>query len=309
MAFDNGFVREYEPGCDKERSTYFLGGQAIATRVTTVPADPDDGLYYLLPDHLGSVSQLTDAAGAVAPLVTQKSGGSDTQSFSYDHLGRLLAAAGTSSSYNHAYDLLGNLTLNGGVSQSYNPPAQPRPHAISSIGDGWSFSYDGNGNMSGRDQAGSWDFNQFWDAENRLIQVHKAAPSPAIWTTFRYDAAGQRVATRVVGDPDAANNGLYFVLGDQLGSVSALATTGGNLKGGVVQYFPFGKHRALPTTEITDRGFTGHKHNNRPPDGVGLIYMNARFYVPAAGRFASADGPAADAARRHPSGDSGREPT
>ncbi|MGH2538559.1 MAG: hypothetical protein ACRDHL_14310, partial [Candidatus Promineifilaceae bacterium] len=99
-------------------------------------------------------------------------------------------------------------------------------------------------------------------------------------TRSSYFLDGQRVATRVVGDPEAANNGLTFVLGDQLGSVSALATTGGNLKGGVVQYFPFGKHRALPTTEITDRGFTGHAHNNRPPDGVGLIYMNARFYVP-----------------------------
>ncbi|MGH2536808.1 MAG: RHS repeat-associated core domain-containing protein [Candidatus Promineifilaceae bacterium] len=185
--------------------------------------------------------------------------------------------------------------------------------------------------------------------ENRLIQVHMAAPSPATWTTFRYDAAGQRVqtpiedvgdslkvsytpfpqyeeefrytwngttwqqaaaitrssyfldgqrvATRVVGDPEAANNGLYFVLGDQLGSVSALATTGGALKGSVVQYFPFGKHRALSTTEITDRGFTGHAHNNLPPDGVGLIYMNARFYVPAVGRFASADTLVPDPAR------------
>ncbi|MGH2544012.1 MAG: RHS repeat-associated core domain-containing protein [Ardenticatenaceae bacterium] len=57
----------------------------------------------------------------------------------------------------------------------------------------------------------------------------------------------------------------------------------------MVQYFPFGKHRALPTTEITDRGYTGHAHNNLPPDGVGLIYMNARYFVPAVGRFASAD--------------------
>ncbi|MGH2536542.1 MAG: RHS repeat-associated core domain-containing protein, partial [Candidatus Promineifilaceae bacterium] len=36
-------------------------------------------------------------------------------------------------------------------------------------------------------------------------------------------------------------------------------------------------------------GFTGRAHNNRPPDGVGLIYMNARCFVPAVGRFASAD--------------------
>ncbi|MGH2537515.1 MAG: hypothetical protein ACRDHL_08995 [Candidatus Promineifilaceae bacterium] len=44
-------------------------------------------------------------------------------------------------------------------------------------------------------------------------------------------------------------------------------------------------------------GFTGHAHNSRPPDGVGLIYMNARFYVPAVGRFASADTLVPDPAR------------
>jgi len=37
--------------------------------------------------------------------------------------------------------------------------------------------------------------------------------------------------------------------------------------------------------DVTDMGFTGHKHN----DDLGLIYMNARFYVPGIGRFASPD--------------------
>ncbi|MCP4422224.1 MAG: RHS repeat-associated core domain-containing protein, partial [Chloroflexi bacterium] len=36
---------------------------------------------------------------------------------------------------------------------------------------------------------------------------------------------------------------------------------------------------------LTDRGFTGHKENR----DIGLTYMNARFYVPGIGRFASAD--------------------
>ncbi|MCP4422305.1 MAG: RHS repeat-associated core domain-containing protein, partial [Chloroflexi bacterium] len=36
---------------------------------------------------------------------------------------------------------------------------------------------------------------------------------------------------------------------------------------------------------LTDRGFTGHKENH----DIGLTYMNARFYVPGIGRFASAD--------------------
>ena len=48
---------------------------------------------------------------------------------------------------------------------------------------------------------------------------------------------------------------------------------------------PFGGYRTAPTADDTDRGHTGHLHT----DGIGLIYMNARFYVGANGRFASAD--------------------
>jgi RHS repeat-associated protein len=38
-------------------------------------------------------------------------------------------------------------------------------------------------------------------------------------------------------------------------------------------------------------GYTGHKHNNlgNVPDDIGLIYMNARWYLPGLGRFISAD--------------------
>ena len=48
---------------------------------------------------------------------------------------------------------------------------------------------------------------------------------------------------------------------------------------------PFGGYRIAPTADDTDRGYTGHLHT----DGIGLIYMNARFYSPAVGRFASAE--------------------
>jgi RHS repeat-associated protein len=38
-------------------------------------------------------------------------------------------------------------------------------------------------------------------------------------------------------------------------------------------------------------GYTGHRHNNlgSAPDDIGLIYMNARWYLPGLGRFISAD--------------------
>ena len=53
------------------------------------------------------------------------------------------------------------------------------------------------------------------------------------------------------------------------------------------KFLPFGDYREQPTTNpsASDRGFTGHKHN----DSIGLIYMNARWMDPQAGRFVSVD--------------------
>jgi RHS repeat-associated protein len=48
----------------------------------------------------------------------------------------------------------------------------------------------------------------------------------------------------------------------------------------------FGNYRgAAPNQTITDRDFTGQPQNR----AVGLLYYQARFYVPGIGRFASAD--------------------
>ena len=61
----------------------------------------------------------------------------------------------------------------------------------------------------------------------------------------------------------------------------------------------FGDWRTEPTAGLTDKGYTGHpstllrtgKHNNLGggANDLGLIYMNARYYIPALARFASAD--------------------
>ena len=66
-----------------------------------------------------------------------------------------------------------------------------------------------------------------------------------------------------------------------------MTTTGGSVVH-QARFLPFGGSRgwaSAPTTAWLDRGYTGHLHN----DEVGLIYMNARVYVPSLGRFASAD--------------------
>ncbi|MCB8953074.1 MAG: RHS repeat-associated core domain-containing protein [Ardenticatenales bacterium] len=67
--------------------------------------------------------------------------------------------------------------------------------------------------------------------------------------------------------------------------------SGGMVGGSRARYLPFGSYRTAPThlqpagLPYTDRGFTGQKHN----DDVGLIYYNARYYLPGIGRFVSAD--------------------
>jgi hypothetical protein len=48
------------------------------------------------------------------------------------------------------------------------------------------------------------------------------------------------------------------------------------------RYFPYGGWRVTPTVGLTDQGYTGHKHNNlgSTADDLGLIFMNARYYLP-----------------------------
>src|SRR5690606_35574019 len=100
--------------------------------------------------------------------------------------------------------------------------------------------------------------------------------------TFSLDSAA--VATRVIGDPDTANNGLVYIHGDHLRSMTVISDDEGELKDSA-RYYPYGGRRVSPTHEITDSGYTGHKHN----DDLGLIYMVARYYDPALSRLISAD--------------------
>ena len=74
-----------------------------------------------------------------------------------------------------------------------------------------------------------------------------------------------------------------------VGSASAIQNPDGTVE--QARYLPFGDWRTQPEDLPTNRGFTGHVHNNLGggADDLGLIYMNARFYVPGIGRFASAD--------------------
>jgi RHS repeat-associated protein len=110
-------------------------------------------------------------------------------------------------------------------------------------------------------------------------------------TTYRL--AGQLIAVRV--RTGATGNGaVYYAYSDHLGNVVAWTNAGGVMAGNsLARYEPFGNYRTKPATtvnpDISDRGFTGHRQNNTGAYDLGLIYMNARYYLPEIGRFISAD--------------------
>ena len=88
------------------------------------------------------------------------------------------------------------------------------------------------------------------------------------------------------------SDSLYYMYTDHLGNVGALSDKNGNYVSGSLTLFrPFGDFRRTPSTnpDITDHGYTGHAHNNSGDNDLGLIYMRARYFLPEAGRFISAD--------------------
>jgi hypothetical protein len=98
-------------------------------------------------------------------------------------------------------------------------------------------------------------------------------------TRKTYALAGRTIATRISGNQEG-DNGLFYIHSDHLGSTSVMsygqghAQQGEEVEGSPAHYLPFGDWRVEPGHELTDQGFTGHKHN----DDLGLIYMNARYY-------------------------------
>jgi RHS repeat-associated protein len=107
-----------------------------------------------------------------------------------------------------------------------------------------------------------------------------------------YTIAGQTVflRIRILEDNVEVSSDLYALHSDQLGSTSTLSYlkadgTAGRVYDSRAFYTPFGDYRLQPTGDYTDRGYTGQKENME----IGLIYYNARFYVPSIARFASAD--------------------
>lgn len=204
--------------------------------IKTGPSSPFEGLQKLeyAYDRVGNVSSIKD----------YKAGGTQTQTFTYDALDRVISATvsgGTGGIYTetYAFNAIGNLSGKGGVAYTYGPT---QPHAATAAGSN-SYAYDLNGNMITR-TVGVYTYSPSYDAENRLTNVKQkgvVTATLANTTTFYagghyeqtgstvrnyYYHAGKRVAMR-------ESSTLYWLLTDQLGSTSQVqdhcpsAITGG----------------------------------------------------------------------------------
>ncbi|MDJ0755639.1 MAG: RHS repeat-associated core domain-containing protein [Ardenticatenaceae bacterium] len=123
------------------------------------------------------------------------------------------------------------------------------------------------------------------------IPIVEAAPLPYLppnqKTIVRktYFLENQPLALKTVTDNQSGRiENLHYIFANHLGSVAAVVN-----EAGVVinrpRFDPFGGRQTDESADITTRGFTGHHHN----DELGLIYMNARYFVPDLHRFLTAD--------------------
>ena len=189
--------------------------------------------------------------------------------------------------YNHtyAYNALGNITSNAGNSYTYG---STKPHAVTAAF-GNSYGYDQNGNQTSRTISGTaYDFT--FDYDNRITEVKQGATTLG---TFVYDADGNRVLGTISSTVTAyvaglyeyqagattkyyeggamrrtgyaANNGISYVLGDQLSSTSVIVGQNGTAQA-ANYYYPFGGNRGGSAfSDLTTKRFTGQYHESALP--------------------------------------------
>lgn len=145
-------------------------------------------------DPIGNIRTITDAKNTA------------DQTFTYDHRNRLTQAVGQGyGTLNYSYSALGNIAVKEGVTYTYSK-INAGPHAVTSLSDGTTLSYDLNGNMSTMVKTG--DSKAFtYDVENRLMDVKKNGSTIA---QYFMDGDGGRTAKISYTTGQAGNNTCFL---------------------------------------------------------------------------------------------------
>jgi len=199
--------------------------------------------------------------------------------------------------------------ISGGMSASYSYGQRGNMLARTVNNLTYTQTFDVEGRLDSVTVGGQMTTFTYDDAGNRVLAVYNSGTIQAtnVYTPFpdyevedpptgdnitrtTYRLAGQMVAVQKrVG---AGAGTFAYTYTDHLGNLVALSSLTGVLDAtSLARYDPFGNYRTTPATNpgMTDHGFTGHRHNNTGTNNLGLIYMNARYYLPEVGRFISAD--------------------
>jgi RHS repeat-associated protein len=206
----------------------------------------------------------------------------------------------------YSYDPVGNRLSKNGLTYMYNTMNE-----LFSISDGITFSYDGNGNRTGKTTGqDTWEYT--YDYANRLTQIKK---NSTLLEEYVYDGDGKRIQVtknnetttyiysdwNVLYEENTTGKALYiygpagrlakrttiqgetctfYYHNDQLGS-TRLVTDQSHNAVTEVSYTPFG--------ESTLRGEESYLYTGKEQDETGLYFYGARYYDPAIGRFITRD--------------------
>ncbi|MGR9355873.1 RHS repeat-associated core domain-containing protein [Rhizobium leguminosarum] len=249
-------------------------------------------------DLLGRIKTITGSTSA------------DSWTYAYDAHDRLTGADNTGDNTldeTYSYSPTGNLLSRTRIgTYVYPAPTAIRPHAATQIGSK-TISYDANGNMV---SDGSRTLT--WDGSNRLstvtqngatvtlaygpdgarvkkswsfgttlypdanVEIDRTTPGTDIYTMYPHPDV------KIVMTNGSGTSENFFLHRDHLASVRQVTNESG-YRVEQTGYAAYGE--ATNTTMQTKKGYIGERFD---PE-TGLMYLNARYYDPAFGRFVSPD--------------------
>ncbi|MGB1252072.1 MAG: RHS repeat-associated core domain-containing protein, partial [Candidatus Promineifilaceae bacterium] len=281
-------VSETQSG-DVQTFGYDFLSRLVTAQATGGVADYNHSYSY---DPLGNMLGMTTTTETRAYDYTNWAGGTNCPTGELNHAHGLPHAVKAVNSDYFCYDANGNMTKRheGGTDFFQLFDGENRlTHVQDNVGAVTRFDYDATGQrMKTTDETTNVEI--FYPFPGYELEVQTDGTEIERMT---YSLEGQAIVQRV--KDNANRDDWYYIHTDHLGSSTVMTFGHNNPNGNLgnvdvssyARYLPFGGYRGQPTSnsDISDSGFTGHKHN----DSVGLIYMNARFYVPSINRFASAD--------------------
>ena len=232
---------------------------------------------------------------------------SETESYSYDGLDRLISAYCTSWSHTYTYDRAGNRLSKDSVTSTINTVNE-----VTALSDGTSFTYDSNGNRTQKTKGtGTWVYT--YNNKNRLTGIEK---NQSTIGEYVYDGDGKRI--QVTEDSETTiyvyghlnvlyeenthgtasyiygpkgrfakrasvdqQGSTYYYHTDQLGSTRLVTDSNKNVVSATT-YHPYGE------TSV-EEGTEGYSFTGKEQDSTGLHYFTGRYYDSDLGRFLTRD--------------------